>query len=179
VLAVSIVSGIFARSYSPLLVIFAREEFHVGSFAFGLMVAAPGIGTLTAAFALATRKDAGNRGRKLWIAVSGLAVALIAFAIMPWYVGGLPLLILTGFFTTTTAATMATIVQLQAPPYLRGRLMSIYMLTVIAVPSLGTLLSGAVADIVGVRVTVGVAAVIMLTGVALIFQCNARLREVS
>lgn len=179
VLAVSIVSGIFARSYSPLLVIFAREEFHVGSFAFGLMVAAPGIGTLAAAFALASRKDTGNRGRKLWIAVTGLSLSLIAFAIMPWYIGGLPLLILTGFFTTSTAATMATIVQLQAPPYLRGRLMSIYMLTVIAVPSLGTLLSGAVADIVGVRATVGVAAVVVLVGVALIFQRNRQLREVS
>lgn len=179
VLAVSIVSGIFARSYSPLLVIFARDEFNVGSFAFGLMVAAPGIGTLTAAFVLATRKDSGDRGRKLWLAVSGLAISLVAFAIMPWYAGGLPLLILTGFFTTSTAATMATIVQLQAPPHLRGRLMSIYMLTVIAVPSLGTLLSGAVADIVGVRATVGVAAAIVLVGVALIFKRNDALREIS
>jgi MFS family permease len=179
VLAVSIVSGIFARSYSPLLVIFARDEFHVGSFAFGVMVAAPGIGTLTAAFALATRKDTGDRGRKLWIAVSGLAATLIVFSIMPWYIGGLPLLVLAGFFATSTAATMATIVQLQAPPYLRGRLMSIYMLTVIAVPSIGTLASGAVADLVGVRATVGVAAAIMLAGIALIFQRNRPLREVS
>lgn len=179
VLAISIVSGIFARSYSPLLVIFARDEYHVGSFAFGLMVAAPGIGTLTAAFALATRSDTGNRGRKLLIAVSGLAVSLIAFSIMPWYIGGLPLLVLTGFFATSTAATMATIVQLQAPPHLRGRLMSIYMLTVIAVPSLGTLLSGAIADIVGVRATVGVAAAVVLVGVAWIFRRNQPLREVS
>ncbi|MGH2550522.1 MAG: MFS transporter, partial [Thermomicrobiales bacterium] len=142
-------------------------------------VAAPGIGTLTAAFALATRADTGNRGRKLFIAVSGLAITLIAFSIMPWYIGGLPLLVLIGFFTTTTAATMATIVQLQAPPQLRGRLMSIYMLTVIAVPSLGTLLSGAVADIVGVRTTIGVAAAIVLVGVAWIFRRNQPLREVS
>lgn len=179
ILAVSIVSGIFARSYSPLLVIFARDEYNVGSFAFGLMVAAPGIGTLTAAFALATRADTGNRGRKLSIAVSGLALSLIAFSLMPWYIGALPLLVIIGFFTTTTAATMATIVQLQAPPQLRGRLMSIYLLTVIAVPSLGTLLSGAIADIVGVRVTVGVAAAGVLVGVAWIFRRNQPLREVS
>jgi MFS family permease len=104
---------------------------------------------------------------------------LIAFSIMPWYIGGLPLLVIIGFFTTTTAATMATIVQLQAPQQLRGRLMSIYMLTVIAVPSLGTLLSGAIADIVGVRATVGVAAAVVLVGVAWIFRRNQPLREVS
>jgi MFS family permease len=179
VLLVSIVSGIFARSYSPLLVIFAREEFHVGSFAFGLMVAAPGIGTLAAAFVLASRKDTSERGKRLQRAVSGIAVVLICFAVMPWYVGGLPLLVLAGFFATATAATMATIIQLQAPPYLRGRLMSIYMLTLIAVPSLGTLLSGAIADVIGVRETVGIAAVIMLIGVNWIFYRNRQLREVS
>ena len=53
---------IFARSCSPLLVIFAREEFEVGSFRFGLMVAAPGFGTLLAAFVIASRNDTGGAG---------------------------------------------------------------------------------------------------------------------
>jgi len=57
--------------------------------------------------------------------------------------------------------------------------MSIYMLTLIAVPSLGTLLSGAIADIIGVRETVGTAAVIMVIGVNWIFYRNRPLREVS
>ena len=178
VLAVSVVSGIFARSYSPLLVIFAREEFHVGSFKFGLMVAAPGIGTLLAAFMIASRKDMGQRGKKLWIFVSALAVVLMIFAIMPWYVGALPMLIIIGFCVTLTAATMATIIQLQTPPELRGRIMSIYMMTLIAVPSIGTLLNGAVADVIGVRVAVFSGAVIVLVVVALLFSRNSQLREV-
>jgi MFS family permease len=178
VLAVSVVSGVFARSYTPLLVIFARDEFHVGSFAFGLMVAAPGLGTLGAAFAIASRADTGGRGRKLLVATIGLSLVLIAFAAMPWYAGGLPLLILAGMFTTLMAANMATILQLEAPPHLRGRLMSIYMLTLIGVPSLGTLVSGAVAEVIGVRLTVGVAAAVLLAGVLLIFQRNADLRGV-
>jgi MFS family permease len=178
VLAVSIASGVFARSYTPLLVIFARDEFHVGSFAFGLMVAAPGLGTLSAAFAIASRADTGGRGRKLLVATIGLSLALMAFAAMPWYAGGLPLLILTGLFTTLMAANMATILQLEAPPHLRGRLMSIYMLTLIGVPSLGTLVSGAVADVIGVRLTVGVTTAILLAGVFLIFRRNADLRGV-
>jgi MFS family permease len=178
VLAVSIASGVFARSYTPLLVIFARDEFHVGSFAFGLMVAAPGLGTLGAAFAIASRADTGERGRKLLMATVGLSLVLIAFASMPWYVGALPLLVLAGMFTTLMAANMATILQLEAPPQLRGRLMSLYMLTLIGVPSLGTLVSGAVADVVGVRLTIGVAAAILLAGVFVIFQRNAELRGI-
>jgi MFS family permease len=178
VLSVSIVSGIFARSYSPLLVIFARDEFNVGSFAFGILVAAPGLGTLVAAFAIASRADTGGRGRKLFVATIGLSLVLVAFAAMPSYFGGIPLLILAGMFTTLMAANMATILQLEAPPHLRGRLMSIYMLTLIGVPALGTLISGAVAEVIGVRLTVGVAAVILLGGVMLIYQRNDELRGV-
>lgn len=178
VLAVSVISGIFARSYGPLLVIFARDEFHVGSFKFGLMVAAPGIGTLIAAFFLASRKDMGERGKKLWIFVSALSVVLMIFAAMPWYFGGLPMLVVTGFCVTLTSATMATIIQLQTPQELRGRIMSIYMMTLIAVPSIGTLIIGSIADIIGVRVTVFAGAVIVLGIVALIFTRNQQLREV-
>ncbi len=178
VLSVSIVSGIFARSYSPLLVIFARDEYLVGSFAYGVMVAAPGFGTLAAAFWLATRVDTGGRGRKLFAATVGLSIVLIFFSAMPLYAGGLPLLVLAGAFTTLMAANMATILQLQAPPNLRGRLMSIYMLTLIGVPSFGTLISGAVAGVIGVRLTVGVAAAILLVAVFLIFRRNADLRGV-
>jgi len=178
VLTVSIVSGVFARSYSPLLVIFARDEYLVGSLAYGVMVAAPGFGTLAAAFWLASRSDPGGRGRKLLVATVGLALVLIAFSAMPWYAGGLPLLVLSGAFTTLMAANMATIIQLEAPPNLRGRLMSIYMLTLIGVPALGTLVSGAVAEVIGVRLTVGVAAAVLLAAVFVIFQRNTHLRGV-
>lgn len=178
VVAVSIVSGIFARSYQPLLVIFAREEFDVGSFLFGLMVAAPGLGTLAAAFILAARVDAGRRGVKLFWGTMGLGVVLILFSIMPWYAGGLPLLILAGACVTMMAANMATIVQIYAPTHLRGRLLSILMLSVIGVPAIGTLISGAIANEVGVRLTVGGAAVIMLFGVLAIYARNDELRTV-
>jgi MFS family permease len=179
VLAVSIVTGIFTRSYNPLLVIFARDEFEVGSFLFGLMIAAPGLGTLIAAFVIASRIDTGGRGKKILIASIGLGFVQIAFATMPWYVGALPLLIMTGAFTTLLAANMATVVQLEAPPRLRGRLMSIYMLTLVGIPAFGTMISGAVANQIGVRQTVAGAAVIMLIGVLWIFRRNGDLRAVN
>jgi MFS family permease len=178
VLAISIVTGIFTRSYNPLLVIFAREEFQVSSFRFGLMTAAPGLGTLIAAFVIASRIDSGGRGRKMIIATFGLGFVQIAVAAMPWYYGALPLLMMTGALTTLLAANMATVIQLEAPPRLRGRLMSIYMLTLVGIPAFGTLLSGAVANAIGVRATVGGAAVITLIGVGLIFRRNDPLRTV-
>jgi len=178
VLAVSVWTGIFTRSYNPLLVIFARDEFEVGSFLFGLMIAAPGLGTLTAAFLIASRVDTGGRGKKMLLASIGLGIVQISFASMPWYAGALPLLILTGAFSTLLAANMATVVQLEAPPRLRGRLMSIYMLTLVGIPAFGTMLSGAVANVIGVRETVAGAAVIMLVGVLLLFRRNEQLRAV-
>jgi MFS family permease len=178
VLAVSIVSGVFARSYNPLLVIFARDEFEVGSFLFGLMIAAPGLGTLISAFVIASRIDTGGRGKKMLIASMGLGLVQIGFATMPWYAGALPLLIMTGAFSTLLAANMATVIQLQAPPRLRGRLMSIYMLTLVGIPAFGTMISGAIANAVGVRPTVVGAALIMMIGVLAIFRRNRELRAV-
>ncbi|MCC6704178.1 MAG: MFS transporter, partial [Thermomicrobiales bacterium] len=178
VLAVTVISGAFARSWNPLLVIFAREEFHVGSFRFGLMIAAPGLGTLLAAFVIASRVDAGGRGRKILLSLIALGLVQIAFAAMPWYVFGLPLLIMVGVFGTLAAANMATVLQIEAPPRLRGRMMSIYMLALVGLPSVGTLISGAIANVIGVRPTVGGAAVIMLIWVLYLFRRNDELRTV-
>jgi MFS family permease len=169
---------VFARSYNPLLVIFARDEFEVGSFLFGLMIAAPGLGTLISAFVIASRIDTGGRGKKMLIASMGLGLVQIGFATMPWYAGALPLLIMTGAFSTLLAANMATVIQLQAPPRLRGRLMSIYMLTLVGIPAFGTMISGAIANAVGVRPTVVGAALIMMIGVLAIFRRNRELRAV-
>ena len=178
VLALSVVTGVFTRSYNPLLVVFARDEFNVGSFLFGLMIAAPGLGTLLSAFVIASRVDTGGRAKKMLFASMALGVVQISFAVMPWYAGALPLLILTGVFSTLLAANMATEIQLQVPPRLRGRLMSIYMLTLAGIPAFGTLISGAIANVIGVRPTVGGAAVIMVIGVLLIFKRNSELRSI-
>lgn len=176
-LTVAVVTGIFARSYGPLLAVFARDEFRVGSEAFGFLVAAGGLGTLAGAFGLAGRGDVERRGRWVMAATLLQATLLLAFATSPWYALALPLLILIGVANAISGALTATLIQLAVPNELRGRIMSLYMLTLIGVPSAGSLLLGTTADAFGVRIAVGGGALIVLLLTSLIFVRNHELRE--
>lgn len=169
---VSTISGLFGRSYGPLLAVFAREEFHVGSEAYGALVSAGGLGTLVGAFGLASRREVGRRGVIVAVAVLAQAALLLLFAISPWYAVSLPLLALIGGTFAVSAASIATLIQLAVPAELRGRVMSLYMLTVIGVPSVGAFLVGAFAEAIGVRAAVGLAAAIVLLSVGTIYAWN-------
>ncbi|MGH2561212.1 MAG: MFS transporter [Thermomicrobiales bacterium] len=176
-LTVSIITGVFGRSFGPLLAVFARDVFDVGSLGFGVLVAAPGLGTLCGAIGLAAIGDLERRGRWIWRAAMIFAVALLGIALSGIYVVALPLLVLVGLFSTVASALIATLIQLHAPAELRGRLLSFYSLTVIGVPSAGALISGTVADATGVRAAVGGGAVLVMALVSLTFIRNRAIRS--
>jgi MFS family permease len=174
---VSTVGGLFARSYNPLLAVFARDVYHVGSGAYGALVSAGGLGTLIGAFGLAGRRTVSRRGRLVAAAVLSQATFLLLFAVSPWFALSLPLLGLIGMSYAIAAASIATLIQLSAPNELRGRVMSLYMLTVIGVPSVGSFIIGAVGQWTGVRLAVGGSASIVLLTVSVILRRNSALRN--
>ncbi len=175
-LTISLVSGLLGRSYGPMLAVFARDEFHVGSTAYGLLLAAGGLGTLAGAFGLAGRGDVRHRGRWLMIMTVCQAVLLLLFAFCPWYGVALWLLVLVGAATAVAGALNATLVQLTTPNELRGRIMSLYVLTLIGVPSAGALLAGTVGEAIGVREAIGAGAVIVILLAGVVFARNPSLR---
>jgi len=175
-LALSLLQGLLGRSFGPLLAVFARDVFGVGSVAFGVLVAAPGLGTLLGSLGLASSGNLPARGRFILLAILAFSVALVLFATASSYAIALPMLLLAGFSGTIASALSATIIQLQVPPALRGRVMSYYTLTLIGVPALGTLFLGAVADVVGVRTAVSGAAMLLALLVLVTYQRSAELR---
>jgi predicted MFS family arabinose efflux permease len=161
-LGLALISGFFSRSFNPLLSVFARDEFKVGSIAYGFLLAAGGLGALIGAFGLASRGKIERRGWWQFGAILSQAFFLLLFAVCPWYSASLPLLVVVGAATAASAALTATLIQLSAPPELRGRVMSLYILAQIAVPSVGALAAGTVGDLVGVREAVGFGAAIVI-----------------
>jgi MFS family permease len=176
---VSTLSGLLIRSYGPLLAVFARDEFDVGSTAYGMLVSAGGLGTLIGAFGLAGLRDIRNKGQFVMVTTFVHAALLIVFALAPWFVAGVPLLALVGVMNAVSGASIATLIQLAVPPDLRGRVMSLYLLTVVGVPSIGAFVLGAVAVPLGVRVAVGGSAVMMLALSMVVFGRNKALRVAS
>jgi MFS family permease len=159
-----------------MLAVFARDEYRVGSTAYGFLLAAGGLGTLAGAFGLASLGDVRHRGRWLMVGTFCQASLLFLFAICPWYGVALVLLVLVGAATAVAGALTATLIQLTAPNELRGRIMSLYVLTLIGVPSAGALLAGAAGEAIGVRQAIGAGAVVVILLAGVVFARNSSLR---
>jgi MFS family permease len=148
-LALSALAALFGRAYQSLLPVFARDIWHGGPEGYGLLLSAAGGGALVGAFGLAAIIQLERQGA-LMIA-SGLlfSVSIIAFAVSPSLVIGIALLFIGGVLATVFGTINATFIQVATPNELRGRVMSLYAITLIGLPSLGALGSGASADLLG------------------------------
>jgi MFS family permease len=148
-LGLSTFAAIFGRSYQNLLPIFARDIWHGGPEGYGLVLSAAGGGALVGAFGLASIKQMSRQGAVM--VVSGLifSASIVAFAVSPSLALGIALLLIAGVSTTVFGTIIATFIQIETPNELRGRVMSLYAITLIGLPSLGALGSGASAEMLG------------------------------
>ncbi len=148
-LGLSALGGVFGRSYQNLLPVFGRDIWHSGAEGYGLLLSAAGGGALVGAFALASFKRWHHQGAVMLISGFLFSFSLIAFAVSPSIWLGLALLFVVGVTSTVFATIISTFIQFSVPNELRGRVMSFYTVTLIGLPSLGALGSGALAEALG------------------------------
>ncbi|MGE5430978.1 MAG: MFS transporter [Syntrophomonadaceae bacterium] len=148
-LALSTVTAIFGRSYQNLLPIFARDIWHGGAGGYGFLLASSGGGALLGAFALAAFSDIRRPGMVLIISGLIFSISIILFAESPSLIWGVVFLFINGFSATAVGTIIATFIQVTVPNELRGRIISLYTITLIGLPSLGSLGSGAAAELLG------------------------------
>jgi MFS family permease len=161
-LALSAVLAVFGRSFSQLLPIFARDVLKVGPEGYGLMLALPGLGTLLAGFGLAGGGHYLDRRALIVGAQLGVVVTLIAFALSRSFPISLALLGVNGFAATAFGAVAATILQTESEGHLRGRVMSLYTITIIGLGPLGSLLSGGLATAIPVGLAITFPAILIV-----------------
>lgn len=142
-------TAILGRSHQGLLPIFARDLWHGGPRGYGLLLSSSGAGALVGAFGLASLTEMKRKGRVL--IASGLAFsgALVLFALSTSLPVGSLFLFVGGVAATVFGSLVATFIQLATPNELRGRVMSLYTVAMIGLPSLGALSSGAIAELLG------------------------------
>ncbi|KPV47970.1 hypothetical protein SE17_40595, partial [Kouleothrix aurantiaca] len=109
------------------------------------VLGAGGAGALAGAFAMASVRQLDRYGRGMIISGIAFCALLTAFALCPFFVPGVVLLVLVGIASTVFTTLIATVIQLRVPGELRGRVMSLYAITLIGLPSLGALGVAAVA----------------------------------
>ena len=74
---------------------------------------------------------------------------MILFALSPNLWLGIGLLLIGGIAVTVYGTIISTFIQVAVPNELRGRVMSLYAITLIGLPSLGALGSGGIAELLG------------------------------
>jgi len=140
------VPAMFLLNYLMLMPVFARDVLQIGAPGLGLLSAGIGVGALAGALGLAVLRPSGGSGRSLLAGLVIASVAEIVFATsrsVPLSVAALAVL---GACQVLYYATTNTLLQVLVPSRLRGRIMSLYILTSWGLIPVGNVLSGAVAE---------------------------------
>ena len=125
-----------------LLPVYAREILLVGPWGLGIMRAAPGVGAITMAIAVAhwpLRKNAG--ATMLWC-VAGFGAFTVVFGLSRNLFLSLAALVLIGATDMVSVIVRATMVQLATPDEMRGRVSAVNMLFIGASNEFGQFESG-------------------------------------
>ncbi len=140
------VPGLFLLNYLVLLPVFARDVLGIGAPGLGLLSAAIGVGALAGALGLATLRPSGGSGRSLLAGLVIASVAEVVFGISRSVPVSAVALAVLGACQVLYYATTNTLLQVLVPPRLRGRVISLYILTSWGLLPLGNLLAGFVAE---------------------------------
>ena len=126
---------------------YADKVFAVGPEGLGLLFAAPGVGATIVALTSGWTSGVRRKGLAILVSVAIFGVAIAAFGLLPatGFLAGLALLAIAQGADTVSAIFRHTILQLETPDALRGRLSSINLVFVAGGPQLGQVESGVVA----------------------------------
>ena len=130
------------------------QLFGGGAGAVGLLYAAPGVGAMLGAVTTGWVSGVRRPGRAVQVAVVLWGLAIAGFGFATWLPLALLLLAVAGAADVVSAVFRGTILQLQVPDRLRGRLNAVNIAVVTGGPRLGDLESGAVASVVDARFAV-------------------------
>jgi MFS family permease len=139
---------------TALLPIFARDILHVGPTGLGWLRAAPSLGALLMAIALAHRPPFRRAGRTLLLAVAGFGAATIIFGLSQSFPLSFAMLALTGAFDNISIVVRGTLVQTLTPDEMRGRVSAVNAVFIGSSNELGAFESGVTAQLFGPVVSV-------------------------
>jgi MFS family permease len=114
------------------------------------LYAAQGVGALAAALLAAYTSSSRNKGRMVTLGQVAFLVPLIALGYVPSFNVSLILLVLIGWGTVIQLVSMNTLIQVNVPNGLRGRVFSVYLWALQGVAPFGSLLIGWLAQNWGV-----------------------------
>ncbi|HEY7294318.1 MAG TPA: MFS transporter [Dehalococcoidia bacterium] len=172
ILLLVFVISLCGYNFPVMIPLIARFVLHTGAARFGFLTASLGVGSLISAFVIAGMSL--RSARVLLVSGAAVAVFTALLALSRWYLLTAVVLLALGCATMALFTTANTTLQLKAPPALRGRIISIYVLLQTGVIPFGGAASGYLADRLGVPATLAVQALLCALGLALALVYRSR-----
>lgn len=176
-LVISGLTSLFGAPYLSLVPVFARDILHIGETGLALMSGMSGAGAFLGALVLAFL---GNFKYKGWSVLGGaivFALFLIGFALSTRLYISLAFIFGMGFAIVACVAVVNMLLQQLVTDEMRGRVMSMFILSFIGTMPIGNLIAGTAAERFGAPHTLAAGGIIITVAVAVITMLNPRLRE--
>lgn len=132
-----------------LLPIYAKDILHTGPWGMGLLRSAPAVGALVASVLLTRRPIERHVGRTLLLAVAAFGLCMVVFGISRSFTVSLIALAISGGADMVNVVIRQTLVQLETPDAMRGRVSAVNSIFIGASNQLGEFESGATAALLG------------------------------
>ena len=143
-----------AMPFSVLMPVFADDVLGGGPNTLGLLMGASGLGALSGALWLTTRRSVVGLGRVILINTVVFGTGLIGFALSQWLAVSILFMTIAGFGMMVQMASTNTVIQTIVDETKRGRVMSFYTMSFLGTAPFGSLLAGWLSTRIGAPHTV-------------------------
>ena len=163
--------------YQVLMPVFAKDILHGDAHTLGFLMAAAGMGALTGALYLASRKTVLGLGKVIPMAAMIFGLGLIGFSLSKLFWLSMILLVFVGFGMMVQMASSNTILQTVVDEDKRGRVMSFYAMAFMGMSPFGSLLAGMLANRICTPETISIGGVCCIIGGLLFLKRLPLIRE--
>ena len=176
-LLLSAVNSLFGAPYFTMVPIYARDIFRLGETGLAVMMGTAGLGAFLGALLVAYLGDFRRKG---WLVLGGAIVfglCIMGFALSSRLPLSLLSLFALGFALVVSVATTNTLLQKLVTDEMRGRVMSMFILSFVGTMPIGNILAGTASTQFGPQLTLafgGLVVTLAATGVSIF---NRRLRS--
>ena len=176
-LLISAVASMFGAPYIYMTPVFARDIFHLGATGLALLQGMAGAGALFGALFLAYLGDFRHKGWFVLCGALAFGICLIGFSLSTKVELSLFFLFALGFGIVCSVAVTNTLLQKLVTDEMRGRVMSMFMLSFVGAMPIGNLVAGAASHRFGVQRTLAAGGMIIALFAGTLVIRSPRLRE--
>ena len=176
-LLLSASNSLFGAPYFALAPIYARDIFHLGETGLALLMGTAGAGALLGALLVAYLGDFRRKG---WFVLGGgllFGICVTLFALSQNLYLSLVFLFGLGFAIVVSVAITNTLLQKLVTDQMRGRVMSMFILSFMGTMPIGNIIAGSASHRFGAPYTLAAEGIIVIIVVTLVAISNKRLRE--